>query len=70
MTILQNALSRIQPLDPLLLKQAEESLDRKTKPIGSLGRLEEFARRFAAITGSLRRIPEEVIYTRRCPWHR
>jgi nicotinate-nucleotide--dimethylbenzimidazole phosphoribosyltransferase len=64
MTILQDALARIQPLDPLLLKQAGERLDRKTKPIGSLGRLEEFARRFAAITGSL--APDtgkKVIYT-------
>ena len=53
MTILHDALAKIQAIDPLLLEKAQAKLDNKTKPLGSLGRLEEFARRFAAISGSL-----------------
>jgi nicotinate-nucleotide--dimethylbenzimidazole phosphoribosyltransferase len=53
MTLLHDTLSRIAPVDAALLKKAQEKLDNKTKPLGSLGRMEEFARRFAAITGSL-----------------
>ncbi|MGA7828475.1 MAG: nicotinate-nucleotide--dimethylbenzimidazole phosphoribosyltransferase [Geobacteraceae bacterium] len=53
MTLLQNTLDKIQPIDSLLLEKAQAKLDNKTKPLGSLGRLEEFARRFAAISGSL-----------------
>ncbi|MRR54316.1 MAG: nicotinate-nucleotide--dimethylbenzimidazole phosphoribosyltransferase [Deltaproteobacteria bacterium] len=53
MTLLQKTLARIQSLDPELLQKAQAKLDNKTKPLGSLGRLEEFARRFAAISGSL-----------------
>ncbi|MRR34138.1 nicotinate-nucleotide--dimethylbenzimidazole phosphoribosyltransferase [bacterium] len=64
MSLLQDTLSKIQPVDPLLLKQAQARLDNQAKPLGSLGRLEEFARRFAAMTGSLE--PEtgkKVIFT-------
>ncbi|HEY6874070.1 MAG TPA: nicotinate-nucleotide--dimethylbenzimidazole phosphoribosyltransferase [Geobacteraceae bacterium] len=53
MDILKETLARIQPVDAELLAQAQAKLDNKTKPLGSLGRLEEFARRFAAISGSL-----------------
>jgi nicotinate-nucleotide--dimethylbenzimidazole phosphoribosyltransferase len=53
MTLLQNTLARIQSIDPELLQKAQAKLDNKTKPLGSLGRLEEFARRFAAISGTL-----------------
>lgn len=53
MNLLTETLSKIQPLDPALLAQAQAKLDNKTKPLGSLGRLEEFARRYAAISGSL-----------------
>ncbi|AJE02414.1 nicotinate-nucleotide--dimethylbenzimidazole phosphoribosyltransferase [Geobacter pickeringii] len=53
MKLLNEALSKIQPVDPALLAQAQAKLDNKTKPIGSLGRLEEFARRYAAISGTL-----------------
>lgn len=64
MKLLQDTLARIQPVDSVLLKKAQAKLDNKTKPLGSLGRLEEFARRYAAITGTLE--PEtknKVIYT-------
>ncbi|HWI41239.1 MAG TPA: nicotinate-nucleotide--dimethylbenzimidazole phosphoribosyltransferase [Verrucomicrobiae bacterium] len=51
MTLLQKTLSRIRPVDPLLIAGAQALLDDKTKPLGSLGRLEEIASRFCAITG-------------------
>jgi nicotinate-nucleotide--dimethylbenzimidazole phosphoribosyltransferase len=50
-TLLDTTLAQIQPLDPLLTAQAQQHLDRLTKPPGSLGRLEELARRYVAITG-------------------
>ena len=52
MQLLNETLARITPVDPALLEQAQARLDNKTKPPGSLGRLEEFARRMVAITGS------------------
>src|SRR5450631_2503894 len=53
MDIVQTTLARIKAVDTGLLVQAQTSLDNKTKPPGSLGRLEEFARRVAAISGTL-----------------
>jgi nicotinate-nucleotide--dimethylbenzimidazole phosphoribosyltransferase len=53
MNLLTETLNAIEPVDPALLQQAQSLLDNKTKPLGSLGRLEEFARRFAAIRGDL-----------------
>ena len=50
-TLLETTLAQIQPLDPHLAVQAQQHLDRLTKPPGSLGRLEELARRYVAITG-------------------
>jgi nicotinate-nucleotide--dimethylbenzimidazole phosphoribosyltransferase len=52
MNIVKTTLARITPVDPELLARAQARLDNKTKPLGSLGRLEEFARRVAAISGS------------------
>ena len=53
MDLLTTTVSEIQPLEPGLIAQAQAKLDNKTKPLGSLGRLEEFACRTVAITGSL-----------------
>ena len=50
-TLLETTVAQIQPLDPHLTAQAQQHLDRLTKPPGSLGRLEELARRYVAITG-------------------
>ncbi len=64
MNVLQETLSRIKPLDQSILAEAQQKLDNKTKPLRSLGRLEDFACRIAAITGSL--APEtgkKVIFT-------
>ena len=48
---LQSVLDRIQPVSELRLSEIQSRIDRQAKPVGSLGRLEEFARRFVAITG-------------------
>ncbi|MBJ6801259.1 nicotinate-nucleotide--dimethylbenzimidazole phosphoribosyltransferase [Geomonas propionica] len=53
MQLLETTLAKIQPVDEALLAKAQAKLDNKTKPLGSLGRLEEVGRRFAAITGDL-----------------
>jgi len=64
MNLLEYTLARIRPIDQDLLKQAQTRLDNKTKPLGSLGRLEEFARRFVAMAGSLEPDTEKkVIFT-------
>ena len=64
MNILNATLARIKPVDPALLKAAQAKLDNKTKPLGSLGRIEEFGRRTAAISGSLTPVlAKKVIYT-------
>src|SRR5215470_2704321 len=52
-TLLETTLAQIRPLDPHLAAQAQQHLDRLTKPPGSLGRLEELARRYVAITGTV-----------------
>jgi nicotinate-nucleotide--dimethylbenzimidazole phosphoribosyltransferase len=58
------ALGMITPADASLEAKAQERLDSLTKPRESLGRLEEFARRMAAMTGSLRpAIRRKVIFT-------
>jgi len=53
MDIVASTLERIKPVSAELLQQAQAKLDNKTKPLGSLGRLEEFGRRVAAISGTL-----------------
>lgn len=64
MEILNAALARIKPVNPALLAAAQTKLDNKTKPLGSLGRLEEFARRVAAISSSMTPdLAKKVIYT-------
>jgi nicotinate-nucleotide--dimethylbenzimidazole phosphoribosyltransferase len=64
MDIVQNTLARIKPVNDDLLAQAQDRLDNKTKPPGSLGRLEEFARRVVAISGtSDPDISKKVVFT-------
>jgi nicotinate-nucleotide--dimethylbenzimidazole phosphoribosyltransferase len=50
MTELSQLISQIEPLDPAWEERAYERLDSLTKPRGSLGRLEELAARYVAIT--------------------
>ncbi len=64
MDIVKETLKRIKPVSPELLLQAQARLDNKTKPLGSLGRLEEFARRVVAISGKPDPdISRKVVYT-------
>ena len=64
MDIIKNTLERIKPVNSDLLQQAQTRLDNKTKPLGSLGRLEEFARRIVAISGSLQPdVSRKVVFT-------
>lgn len=48
--MIQDYIKRIQPVDTGWYEIAQKRLDNLTKPPGSLGRLEEFAKRLVAIT--------------------
>ncbi|MDK9716997.1 MAG: nicotinate-nucleotide--dimethylbenzimidazole phosphoribosyltransferase [Trichlorobacter sp.] len=64
MNLLEATLARIIPLDTDLLHQTQTRLDNKTKPPGSLGRLEEFARKVVAISGKpAPDLAKKVIFT-------
>jgi nicotinate-nucleotide--dimethylbenzimidazole phosphoribosyltransferase len=61
---LRDAIAAVHPLDAGLLQKAQERLDSLTKPPGSLGRLEEIARRLSAIQGKLKpSIGKKRVYT-------
>ncbi|HMK49520.1 MAG TPA: nicotinate-nucleotide--dimethylbenzimidazole phosphoribosyltransferase, partial [Thermodesulfovibrionales bacterium] len=49
--MIQETVSRIPVLDADSIEMAQTRLDSLTKPQGSLGRLEEFAKRLVSITG-------------------
>jgi nicotinate-nucleotide--dimethylbenzimidazole phosphoribosyltransferase len=51
MDLIKNTISAITPLDSRAEKQASARLDHLTKPIGSLGRLEEIVKQYAAMRG-------------------
>ncbi|HBO84704.1 MAG: nicotinate-nucleotide--dimethylbenzimidazole phosphoribosyltransferase [Deltaproteobacteria bacterium GWC2_42_11] len=53
MSIIQQTLNAIKPIDESFYEKAQKHLDNLTKPQGSLGRLEEFAKRVAAIAENL-----------------
>lgn len=56
--------SRIRPVDHHAAAAAQARLDRLTKPLGSLGRLEEMAVWYAAITGESKpNLPRGVVFT-------
>lgn len=57
-------ISKIKPLDKGVMKKARERLDNLTKPLGSLGRLEEIAERISGIRNQLAPvIKQKVIFT-------
>jgi len=62
--LIRETIDRIQPADPRLLAQAQARLDRLTKPVGSLGRLEELAARYVMITGEMKpKVPSGAVFT-------
>ena len=63
-TSLEKRLSAILPVKEEFLSQAQERLDRLTKPIGSLGQLEDIARRYVAIVENIKPVlGRKIIYT-------
>ncbi len=61
---LGEAIKQIQPPDPVSLERVQSRLDRLTKPLGSLGRLEELAARYVAMTGEEHpKLPRAAIFT-------
>lgn len=61
---LDEAVRQIQPVDRHIAAKAQARLDGLTKPLGSLGRLEETAVRYAAITGDVKpNVPRGVVFT-------
>src|SRR3990167_3007251 len=64
MNTLQDMLNSIRPVNQELQDKTQKRLDNLTKPPGSLGRLEELARRYVTITGNeYPKIKKKVIYT-------
>jgi nicotinate-nucleotide--dimethylbenzimidazole phosphoribosyltransferase len=61
---LHEYLARIEPLKTDFLDKAQQHLDSLTKPLGSLGRLEEFAKRYVAIKENLHpKVDRKAIFT-------
>jgi len=50
---IEETIQKIKPINFKLMERAQEKLDKLTKPQGSLGKLEDFARRIAGISGTL-----------------
>ena len=64
MNKLNQALAKIKPFDKKLYEQAQSRLDNLTKPIGSLGKLEQLAKQVVAITGNQNpQLKKKVIFT-------
>jgi nicotinate-nucleotide--dimethylbenzimidazole phosphoribosyltransferase len=64
MSLLEQALKKIKPVETSYYDKAQARLDILTKPQGSLGRLEEFARRYAAIRETLNpRVRKKAVFT-------
>ncbi len=62
--ILEDTIKKIQPLNPEFRTRAQARLDRLTKPIGSLGRLEELAAHYVAISGEFcPSLPKSIVFT-------
>jgi nicotinate-nucleotide--dimethylbenzimidazole phosphoribosyltransferase len=61
---LNEAIQQIPALDVACLHRAQARLNRLTKPVSSLGRLEELAAKFVAMTGEERpKLPSAIIFT-------
>jgi nicotinate-nucleotide--dimethylbenzimidazole phosphoribosyltransferase len=61
---MNNITRKIVAVNGALTEEAQKRLDSLTKPLGSLGRLEEFARRIVAITGNkMPVLNKKVVFT-------
>ena len=61
---LEEKLAAIQPIKEEFLSSAQARLDHLTKPVGSLGQLEELAKRYAAmVENATPAIQKKIIYT-------
>ncbi len=64
MELLKETIKKISPVNESFYEIAQKRLDNLTKPLGSLGRLEEFARRLVAITeDTMPVLDKKVIFT-------
>lgn len=62
--MIEKTIKKITPINAELAEKAQKRLDNLTKPQGSLGRLEEFAKRLVAITEStMPELNKKVIFT-------
>ncbi len=50
---IDSIIKKIEPVNQNLITQAQTKLDRLTKPVGSLGRLEDLAAQYVAISGNV-----------------
>lgn len=61
--VIQDVCDRIQPLNETVHEKAKHWLDHLTKPLGSLGRLEELAAAYVTITGELKpNVPRGMLF--------
>lgn len=61
MDLFEKTVKSIEPVNEAWYETAQKHLDNLTKPLGSLGRLEEFARRLVAITENPRPILDKKV---------
>lgn len=61
MHLLEKTITSIKPLDKTYFAKAQKKLDSLTKPLGSLGQLEEIAKKIVAIKEDLRPVVEEKV---------
>ncbi|MFM8551746.1 MAG: nicotinate-nucleotide--dimethylbenzimidazole phosphoribosyltransferase [Nitrospiraceae bacterium] len=64
MRTLKEAIDAVRPVDRHAWSRAQARLDRLTKPVGSLGRLEELAAHYVSIVGKVPpEIPRSAVFT-------
>ena len=62
--MIQDVCRRIQPLNREVYEKTRQWLDHLTKPLGSLGRLEELATSYVTMTGELKpNVPRGMVFT-------
>jgi nicotinate-nucleotide--dimethylbenzimidazole phosphoribosyltransferase len=66
MSLLQQTISSIKPLNPAAMDEAQKRLDFLLKPKGSLGKLEDIALQMAGITGNIKNNPDKKLIIAMC----